>query len=324
MPDNELPTIGQTISRWLGVQLPAVAMPQTLKNIDKAIGKIILAGGENVEARIRGNTARARATNKINLDGLFRTEEEKRKLENRAAATKAALEDIDANPTTADAPAEIDDDWLNFFVRSAEDKSSEELQQLFGRILSGEIRRPGSFSLRTVQLMSTISKKDAEALSILLSYAINGEILPYEKGENGRPTDGDRVLLDELGIAGHPSPLAGMAINCSSQPGQKLLLLASHRGIIIQNDTQQIITVKIPGQVLTTPARELMEIANSPVTDIDFLKNVAKRIHTELRNEHAGEMDIRRLTVHVATTEVVRTIPAGGKVVNFNIIYTQE
>jgi hypothetical protein len=151
MPDTDrLPTIGQFISNWLGVQLPAVAMPQTLKNIDKAIGKIILAGGENFEARIKGNTAKARTKNKINLDGLFRTEEERRKLENRAATTKAALDDMDANPTTADAQAEIEDDWLNFFVRISEDKSSEELQQLFGRILSGEIRRPGSFSLRAL------------------------------------------------------------------------------------------------------------------------------------------------------------------------------
>ena len=90
---SELPTIGQTISNWLGVQLHTVALPQTLKNIDKAVGKIILVVGENFEARIKGNTARAIATDKINLDGLFRTEE-KRKLENRAAATKVALENI--------------------------------------------------------------------------------------------------------------------------------------------------------------------------------------------------------------------------------------
>jgi hypothetical protein len=182
LENDGLPTIGELISNWLGVRLPTVTLPQTLKNVDKAIAKIILAGGQNLEARIKGNTARSRVTSKINVEGLFRTEEEKRKLENRAAATKAALEDMDANPTTVDASAEIDDDWLNLFVRLSEDKSSQELRQLFGRILSGEIHRPGSFSLRTMQLMSTISKQDAAALSTLLSYAINGEILPFEKG----------------------------------------------------------------------------------------------------------------------------------------------
>ena len=108
------PTLGQLISNWLGVQLPAVALPQTFKNIDKAVGKIILAVGENFVSRIKGNTATTRATNKINLEGLFRTEEEKRKLENRAAAIKAALEDIDSTSDGSDAPTEIEDDWLNF------------------------------------------------------------------------------------------------------------------------------------------------------------------------------------------------------------------
>ncbi len=319
MPDNDgLPTIGQLISNWLGVQLPNVAMPQTLKNIDKAIGKIVLAGGENIEARITGNTATAKAKNKINVDGLFRTEEEKRKFENRAASTKAALEDMDANPTTADAQAEIDDDWLNFFVRISEDKSSEELQQLFGRILSGEIRRPGSFSLRTVQLMSTISKQDAEALSYLLSYAINKVLLPFQKGANDRPTDLDRLFLQELGVAGHPSPIGAMGMKWSVQPGDKVILPASHLAILVENNTQQSVEFSLPGQALTTSAHELVKIANSPPTDVLFLKNVAKEIHTQLRQRHASDMDSRRLTIHVITIALV-----GVDQVRYNIIYTE-
>jgi Protein of unknown function (DUF2806) len=247
MPDtDELPTIGQLISQWLGVRLPTVALPQTLKNIDKAMGKIILAGGENIEARIKGNTAAARAISKINVDGLFRTEEERRKLENRAAVTKAALEDIDANPTAPDAPTEIDDDWLNFFVRVSEEKSSEELQQLFGKILAGEIRRPGSFSLRTVQLMSTISKRDAEALSTLVSYALQGAILPFVIGDNGKPNEGERLLLVELGIAGHPARIGGMAINYDISPKQPFLLTASHRGILIKTILTKMLESQFP------------------------------------------------------------------------------
>jgi hypothetical protein len=49
---NQLPTIREAISNWLGVQLPLIPMPQTLKNIDKAVAKLVLAGGENLEARI--------------------------------------------------------------------------------------------------------------------------------------------------------------------------------------------------------------------------------------------------------------------------------
>jgi hypothetical protein len=320
MPDtNELPTIGQYISNWLGVRLPTLPLPQTLKNLDKAIGKIILAMGENFESRIKSNTAKTKVTNKIDLDGLFRTEEEKRKLENRVAATTAALKDMGINPITQDATAEIDDDWLNLFARLSEDKSSDDLRILFGKILSGEIQRPGSFSLRTIQLVSTISKQEADNLAALFSYTIAGEVLPFENGENGRPTEKDRLLLEELGIAGHSSIIGGKVFNYDVPPVQPYLLSAIHRGIIIVNNTKKNITVRISGQALTTPARELVRIANPPPTDIEFLKNVVKKMHTDLRREHADDMDNKLLTIHI-----VATAPAGENKVNYNIIYTHE
>src|SRR5262249_52895361 len=111
---KELPTITEWLSQWLGVQLPSIPLPQTLKNLDKAIAKIVLSSGENFEARIRSNTAKTKAKGRIDLKELVRTDEERRKLENKIATTKVAIEEIEQNPSQTDASAEIEDDWLNF------------------------------------------------------------------------------------------------------------------------------------------------------------------------------------------------------------------
>lgn len=58
-------------------------------------------------------------------------------------------------------PAELDDDWLNVFERYAEDASSERMQSLWGRVLAGEIRRPGRYSTRTLRFLSEFSQTDA-------------------------------------------------------------------------------------------------------------------------------------------------------------------
>lgn len=50
----------------------------------------------------------------------------------------------------------ISDDWLNTFEKEACQKSTEEMQLLFGRILAGEIKRPASFSLKTVKLLANL------------------------------------------------------------------------------------------------------------------------------------------------------------------------
>lgn len=38
---DNLPSLRDYISNWLGFRLPAVPLPQTVKNFDKAIGKIL-------------------------------------------------------------------------------------------------------------------------------------------------------------------------------------------------------------------------------------------------------------------------------------------
>jgi len=71
---------------------------------------------------------------------------------------KIASDDLLATSTAnSDADIEeINNDWLNTFEREAQEKSSEEMQALFGRILSEEIKQPGSFSGHTVRLLGQL------------------------------------------------------------------------------------------------------------------------------------------------------------------------
>src|SRR5262245_50108275 len=251
---DKLPTIWQALSDWLGVELPTIStpLPRTRKNFDKALSTVLLALGENVAARLRRSTAtvegateQSRAVGQIILKSMFRSDEERRKVENRALIVKAAQDDLQSSQPETDAPSEIDDDWLNFFARLAEDKSSEELQQLFGKILSGEVRRPGSFSLRTLQIMATISKADAERVSRLLSYALAAALdamfMPFQE----RPEHVDRLFLEELGLAGGPS---GSDLTWDMHPGARLVMRASTLAIVIINNSQKEITVNVQGQ----------------------------------------------------------------------------
>src|SRR6516165_8949348 len=182
--NNELPTLGQYLSQWLGFQLPSIPWPHTLKNLDKAVSQIVLASGQHVATRIRQSTKKVEARGSIEIEEMFRTEEEKRKFKNKAAITRVAIKQLEADPGTTDAPSEIEDDWLNFLARIAEDKSSEEVQALFGQILAGEVRKPGSFSLRTLQLMALISRQDAADIVTFLSYVIGGGVVPFQDDES--------------------------------------------------------------------------------------------------------------------------------------------
>ena len=66
----------------------------------------------------------------------------------------------------------INDDWLNTFEEEARQISTEEMQTLFGRILAGEIRKPGSYSIRAVKILGELDQNTAALFKKLCSISL--------------------------------------------------------------------------------------------------------------------------------------------------------
>jgi len=80
--------------------------------------------------------------------------------------TKAAILEL-----PEDAQVEnLEEDWIIDFFSKCENVSDEEMQTLWAKILSGEATKPGSFSKRTVLLVSTLDKRDAELFAKLSQF----------------------------------------------------------------------------------------------------------------------------------------------------------
>ena len=67
----------------------------------------------------------------------------------------------------------IDDDWLNTFETEARLKSTEEMQAFFGSVLAGEIRKPGSYSTRTIRILGGLDQNVASCFGRLCSLCIS-------------------------------------------------------------------------------------------------------------------------------------------------------
>ena len=70
----------------------------------------------------------------------------------------------------------IDDDWLNNFEKEASQKSTQEMQFLFGRILAGEIKKPDSYSIKTVKILGELDSTVAKLFKKLCSVCVVLEI----------------------------------------------------------------------------------------------------------------------------------------------------
>lgn len=69
--------------------------------------------------------------------------------------------------------SEINEEWLNEFENHARLKSSDDMRLIFGKILSGEILKPGTFSIRTIKLVSQLDKEAAQLFQVLCSVCIS-------------------------------------------------------------------------------------------------------------------------------------------------------
>ena len=63
-------------------------------------------------------------------------------------------------------------DWFMRFFEEAGNISDEQVQDLWAKVLAGEIKSPGSFSLRFIETLRTLSKDEAEILQEISSYAV--------------------------------------------------------------------------------------------------------------------------------------------------------
>jgi hypothetical protein len=150
----------------LGSGLAALSTPVTVL-IEKIAGAVgVLYEPKRIVRKAAAEAAAAQITAFSNLeisDIQARTLQrimyaESRKQENIEKITAQAVATLpnDAKPET------LNEDWVTNFFNKCENVSDEEMQSLWANLLSGEATHPGTYSKRTVELVSMLDKNDAE------------------------------------------------------------------------------------------------------------------------------------------------------------------
>ena len=78
--------------------------------------------------------------------------------ENLEAVTSIAAAELASDESVP--PESPDEDWITRFFKYAEDISAEQMQELWGRILAGEIRAPGTYSLRALDFVRNLTEHE--------------------------------------------------------------------------------------------------------------------------------------------------------------------
>jgi len=92
--------------------------------------------------------------------------EEGRKQENLEKILLKSMDSVEIDSK----PNEIDTDWLQNFIEKCKTVSNEEMQTVWAKLLSRESNNPGAISRRTVELVSSFDKSDAQLFEALCKF----------------------------------------------------------------------------------------------------------------------------------------------------------
>lgn len=171
------------LDRLLGgaIGIPAAALEglrerQEIRNHFK--GEALRIEGEKLLERlgVGGGLAEATARRIIGEEIQFQL--------NRESVWVAAIEHLQSQSSESVEDSggdEIDADWINIFSSYSNHASSERLRSLWGRILAGEIRQPGSFAPSTLRVISELDAEIARSFEDVVKNRIDRQYVMKPK-----------------------------------------------------------------------------------------------------------------------------------------------
>lgn len=173
----------------------------------------------------------------------------------------------------------VDDDWLYAWRENAGRVSTDELQYLWGRILAGEVKNPGSYSFRTLEFLKGLSKDEAELISKVGQFVLKDAIFrDHDEILNGEGVTFAALLsLQDIGLLSGVEALGMTSIftsNYSDRYGQ--LFVFGNRAMIIEADDVKK-KLSLPAYSVSKMGRQVLSLANVP-HNVAYMEAVAKSI----------------------------------------------
>lgn len=280
--------------------IPKALMPSSIKALDRLIGAAVdipVAWLAQKRARIDAQTqayslveasiAKAAASDagadqetiQRALSVLVR--KEYRKQVNRQSVAAAMIEDLSLSENQSEEeitvpPADLDSDWLNVFERYAEDASTDRMQNLWGRVLAGEIRKPGRYSMRTLRFLSEFSQADALTFAEF-GNSVFGDLAPNVLVKpDGMLDIRNLIFLESAGLIQGAS---GFGLNNSRTFDSNGNAFLQEGPLVIMLKGVKETKIDIPCCVLTPLGQELLTLL--PTRDS---KESARKVAFSIRN----------------------------------------
>ena len=164
----------------------------------------------------------------------------------------------------------VDDDWLHRWRDSASKVSSETLQTLWGRVLAGEVKAPGAFSLRTLEFLKNLSQEEARRIEKLAPFVIDNSFV-FSDNQDALESEGisfsSLVELQDLGMI--TQAMAGLRVTLQI-PRSGRGLFSYNRVLIVTPDAEKNAELNLAVYRLTSLGSQVLRLGSFTTRDTYF------------------------------------------------------
>ena len=240
------------------------------------------AAVERIGATIDSETDAARLVDEVVASRIQAIANKKHVV--KRAVELLALPSSDTQTAPESDAAEVDPDWLNYFDGYAEKATSENVRDLWARVLDGEIRSPGSFCRATLRLLAELDQQMASWFQLETEFRVEGEYIL--RPENLTSEQIYRLIfLEQVGLLQHVDPSSRMTR--MFEPDSSKVAAAFEGDLCLRMQTDRPLKVKTI--LITRIGQEIAKIL-PPVDRMAVLKRLGEAVRNEVES-----MDIRRV-----------------------------
>jgi Protein of unknown function (DUF2806) len=250
---------GEAVSRLIGgaAEIPAAWLRRVTQGIDDktAAKSVVNKAVAKAAADLAKNDPEIvqRAVHSL-------LSKELRHQSNREAIARKTIELLQQDENNEGVSSEqlhhkVDDDWLNIFERYAEEASSVRLQDVWARVLSGEIRHPKTFSLQTLRFVAELDEEIAATFEKYVSSVVNRDFIPFPPAW---PALAEFLRLEEFGLLSGAQGTLHKSV--AREKGACGFQYKTHTLVLVLGAKEEF---QIPCLVLTRVGKEIYSITHA-------------------------------------------------------------
>ncbi len=270
------------------LELKGQAATKLAECVSKAIGSLWKPHAMIREAKATAQANLILAQGEIEKARLMRAAERMAFLEDRRQSViesivKQAIEQLPENVSSEP----VSEDWTVQFFESCKDVGDTEMQRLWAKILAGEVAKPGSYSRRTMNVLKTFERFDAEAFADYSSICFRRQDRNHiaffgDATLNCLPEKYQRIGLEShlvaIGLVASPQIFGVSVIN-----GWVLEHAGKKYRVIVRLPEGDHLDGVVSGAMLTAVGEELIRIVGVPnaVELVEALSSELKQLGVE-------------------------------------------